>query len=66
MVHHLDKRQIVVDYISRIKNRAKHDYAWDYYGYVFYDAPEPEYPKGLSYMGAQAVRFQIEAIIANA
>jgi hypothetical protein len=53
-------------YMRRIRNAAKADYARDYWSYVRGQrcAPEAE-TYGLSYMGAQAVRMNLDAIYAG-
>jgi hypothetical protein len=44
------------------RNRAKREYAEAYGRFRFASAPHPE-PAGLSYMAAQAVRMDAEALI---
>jgi hypothetical protein len=50
-------------FIHRIRNIHKRDYALDYLRWWTEGGREPERPDGLGYMGAQAVRMQIEAIL---
>lgn len=54
------------NYIKRIRNRAKKRYAEMYAEFLerggLERGPEPERPKELSYMAAQAVRIELHAI----
>jgi hypothetical protein len=50
-------------YIDRIRNKSKRDYAERYYQQVIRNGlPDPD-RGGVSYMGAQAVRLHIAAIM---
>jgi len=50
-------------YVNRIKNSRKREYALDYLRWWTEGGREPKPPDGLGYMGAQAVRIQINAIL---
>jgi hypothetical protein len=53
-------------YIRRIRNRQKREYARAYLFYVLKGKRGGEPSRGtLSYMGAQAVRMQLDSIFAN-
>jgi len=52
-------------YVRRIKNAAKKEYAEKYFDYCDGNGPEPERPKNLSYMGAQAVRIHLSNLGVN-
>ena len=47
-------------YVSRIKNKAKREYAEKYLNYLSGKGEEPEEDKGLSFMARQAVRMQLQ------
>lgn len=47
------------DYIERIRNPLKRDYAASFYHYLLNGGKEPERPEELSYMAAQAVRLEL-------
>jgi hypothetical protein len=51
------------DYVKRIRNAAKRQYAGRYLDYLMGNAPEPD--RECSYMAAQAVRFDLHAIMAQ-
>lgn len=51
----------VATYIGRIRNAAKRAYAIAYARHLS-GGPRPEPPASLSYMAAQAVRMQLEAM----
>jgi hypothetical protein len=53
------------NYIRRIRNPAKKDYAWDYFYHLKREWPEPVKPAGLSYMAAQAVEMRLMELEAN-
>ena len=58
------KQNIEVEkYIRRIHNAQKKQYAWLWYDYRMGVRDNPESPKGLSVMGAQAVRMQIDEML---
>ena len=46
-------------YIHALKNPSKKAYAQAYAKHIRQGGPEPERPKNLSYMGAQAVRMSL-------
>jgi hypothetical protein len=50
-------------YIRRIRNPAKRFYGWQVLACKVNDAPLPPDPKGLSYMGAQAVRNALRELL---
>lgn len=55
--------QAAQDYVKRIKNPNKRQYAGAYLGYrlgILDHRPEPE---GISYMAAQAVRMNLDCIL---
>jgi hypothetical protein len=48
-------------YVARIRNQPKQSYAREYLAWKRgYRLTEPERPDSLSYMGAQAVRLQLD------
>lgn len=47
------------DYIDKIRNPAKRAYADAFYDHLRNGTPEPARPAGLSYMAAQAVRWEV-------
>jgi hypothetical protein len=60
-----------LDYIRAIRNKAKHDYAVDYWIHRTSGTPEPERGfyttngEALGYMAAQAVRMRIDSILSQ-
>ncbi len=50
-------------YVRRIRNKQKKQYAAEYLSFLRGYGPEPELPKDLSYMGAQAARMNLEDIL---
>jgi hypothetical protein len=50
------------DYIRRIKNPAKKDYAWDYFYHLKEEWPEPVKPPKLNSMAAQAVEMRLREL----
>lgn len=57
-----DPHVIANRYVAKIRNTQKRWYAERYADHLFQGAPSPEPPAGLSYMAAQAVRLQLQAI----
>lgn len=64
MFVNIDKSKLAAAnrYANLIRNKPKRDYAFAYLSWMRNGAEgnEPDKPKGLSFMGAQAVRMQIE------
>lgn len=50
----------ISDYIGKIRNKSKRQYALAYYNHLVSSGQEPEYKDfAISYMAAQAVRMNI-------
>ena len=59
-----DKLAAANRYMNLIRNKAKRDYGFAYIAWLKNGAVghSPERPPGLSYMGAQAVRIQLDGM----
>ncbi len=52
-------------YVVKIRHKAKREYAQKYLAYLRGEAPQPTCPKELTYMGAQAVRLNLDSLVAK-
>jgi hypothetical protein len=59
------QEQAAEQYVRRIPNEAKRNYAAEYMGWLLGRCDEPIRPGDLTYMEAQTVRLQLERLLSQ-
>jgi hypothetical protein len=52
-------------YIRRIRNALKREYAWQYLAYLLGNRTEPDGPTEIAYMARQGVRLQLQELFSD-